>query len=54
MSLLVSLLIGVLIIVVICYGISLIPMDARLRNLVYLVIAVLVLIWLLSKLGVGV
>jgi len=51
---LISLLVAVIIIAVICYVVSLIPMDALIKRIIFIVIGVFILLWLLQTLfGVG-
>lgn len=50
---LVTILIVVLILALVLYGISLVPLDSRAKSLIYIVLVVLVIFWLVSQSGVA-
>ncbi len=51
---LVELLILVVVLAVVVWALGLIPMDARLRQLAYIIIAVIAIVYALRLLGVGI
>lgn len=51
---LISLLITIIILGLICWVISILPIDARLKTIAYVVVAIIALVYLLRHLGVGV
>ncbi len=51
MSIVISLLVMILVVALVVYLVGLIPIDPKLKQAVYVVLAVILLIWLLSMVG---